>query len=164
MEIKNRVVEHPNRVMLEVLNVERNLKGEIVSIQANLIKDEGEVYQEGLALNERNLNLLCKKYYLGVDEDSWNGLGQSSSFIIETLEDTTVRLVGGNYNDFELNTTINYLENNQVQIIVSQGATFTNLSLTLARVYELNFELIDNNNLLIDTITLKISFALNSQN
>ena len=55
MEIKNRKVQYPNRVVLDVLNVERNIYGEITKIQANLLRDEGEVYESGFVFEEKNI-------------------------------------------------------------------------------------------------------------
>ncbi len=54
-ELKNRNTQYPNRRKLNVQNIEYNENGEIVELLADVIRSEGEIYEEGTKLNAEGL-------------------------------------------------------------------------------------------------------------
>lgn len=126
MEIKNRRVEYPNRVRLQVTQIDRNPEGEVISIQGNLIRDEGEVYEEGFAINERNINILLKKYYTETLNDVWENDNRHSEFYIDTLEEMDVSVyLENNPENPDLNFIVSYVNSNRIKIEVTPNNDFS---------------------------------------
>ena len=71
MEIKNRNVENPNRRILNVIKTNKDEYGDIISLEVEMYKDEGQVYEEGFALNAENLKALVQGFKISSEEDSW---------------------------------------------------------------------------------------------
>ena len=157
MEIKNRKVQYPNRVVLDVLSVERNVSGEISKIHANLLRDEGEVYDNGFVLDEKHISLLTQKYYIDCCEDNWNQLGQTSVFTVDIAHYVEPSVVYTNYDENEL--LINFeITNNQLLVNVSQGDPFRNKPIELSRDYCFKVHLVDDYNHCLGEITFTIRY------
>lgn len=165
MEIKNRRVEYPNRVRLNILQINRNPEGEIISIQAELMKDEGEVYEQGFALNEKNLNLLLNKYYVETLNDIWEQGNNTSVFYIDTTQLFDVECyLDGNPNNSSLNFTYEYV-NNQIILTVTPNI---NLNVFLPNtqveyVYHVLLKYPNTSNVLVE-LTGSILYIPNSTN
>lgn len=88
---ENRISNNINKKILDVDRVERNQAGEIIKIYGEILRDEGEVTEEGTRLNAESLNqvvnyLAEQKVYdtLKAIEDSIDNLVESHSIITNT--------------------------------------------------------------------------------
>lgn len=163
MEIKNRKVQYPNRVVLDVLNVERNIYGEITKIQANLLRDEGEVYEEGFVFDEKNIKLLLNQYYIESQDDNWSQVGQTSVFTIDITHPVQARIIDRNFDENELVINFETL-NNKLLVRVSQGEGFDDTLLQLSRVYSFDVLLTDDYDHILGVITFTIRYVASSTN
>lgn len=160
MKIKNRIVEYPNRVILNVLNVTRNNSGEISSIQAEISKDEGEIYEAGFALNEKNLNLILNKYYCGELSDTWTTSKYTSEFIIDVVVPVNVNI---EFDDLQSNClSWNAIQsNNELHINISKVDDFI---ISSSNTFKFKIKLTDSStNTELGTVNAQIDYITSSE-
>ena len=123
MEIKNRNVLNPNKRILNILKTKKNEYGEIISLEVEMTKDEGEVYEEGFALNAENLNALIQGYKIDSIEDVWT----------ETKKNTEINITSFRPCNIIVSTEENELCEYSVNKIDDKNYTLT---ITAVNVFE----------------------------
>lgn len=126
MEIKNRNVENPNRRILNVIKTNKDEYGDIISLEVEMYKDEGQVYEEGFALNAENLKALVQGFKISSEEDSWFDENNTTEINITSFRKCYV-MIETEYNQY-VNYTINKLDDTNYYIYINPVSNFEELT------------------------------------
>ena len=86
----NRQVENPNGRRIEVKEVTRDNNGEIVSMDVDMYKDEGNVLVTGTPLNAESLNEIIKGMIKEEKEELINNLLSNEDIVNIDARNTTI--------------------------------------------------------------------------
>ena len=163
MNIQNRVKNYPNRVIIEVDDVQYDVAGNISKLYGTVVRNEGDGV-DGTCLNAKNLTLITKGYYVESPNVSvsQNSGETTDSFEIEYLDPVDVTISNSYTNIF----SVNYIDNpNTEKISINVTAKTTSTSGTGAEEYNFTVTLKSKETgVVIGVITCTVYYQFSSTN
>ena len=93
-----------------------------------MFKDEGEVYEEGFALNAENLNALVNGYKISSTEDVWTENNTTSEINITTFKSCYIEVLSNHLELFSY--TLNSIDDKNFTLVI-RGSNYFEMLETL---------------------------------